>query len=480
MPPSAVTNTRTSTRLDGLCGEDPGVAPFGINLVGQASFEFSLSISLRHIARALLQRGVPICIYDLPTGDMPHGPDLSLQPHFAGSLQALPYAINLFCVNVLALPALLLRLKAQELDWNRRLNVAVVFWELPVIPRHLVPVLQAFDVLLCGSWFVREAVAAHVPSALALTLAYPLALPDFERVPRSTFGIPGDAFVFYFSFDPVSGPDRKNPGAVVDAFRQAFPSDPGVHLVVKLNVSADAPQPWPPGVERFLAQCEGDPRITVLTRTGSYAQALAICEACCDCFVSLHRSEGLGMGPMEAMLLGKPVIITAWSGSMSYATASNACLVPHAFVRPDGWDAPHSSANRCGGPSRPSPRPRTGCGVWRSTPRSDRTSPAAASRPCATWLPRPRNVHSSTTWRRCMGSKRVARIPRRRWTLRRAAFGARGARTSAFMRCESNAKLRQLCPAPGGCCAGWRAAGRCASSHALAAARARSLNKLAQ
>ena len=276
MRPSASTSTSTniSTRLDDHSGDGPGAAPFGINLVGHASSNFSLSISLRHIAHALLQRGVPVCIYDLTTGGMPHGPDPSLQPHFVGSLRELPYAINLICVSVLALPALLLRLKEQELDWNRRLNVAVVFWELPVIPRHLVPVLEAFDVLLCGSWFVREAVAAHVPGALALTLAYPMALPDFERVPRANFGIPGDAFVFYFSFDPVSGPDRKNPGAVVEAFRRAFPTDPGVHLVVKLNVPADAPQPWPLGVQRFLAHCEGDPRITVLTRTGSYAQAL--------------------------------------------------------------------------------------------------------------------------------------------------------------------------------------------------------------
>ena len=352
MRPSASTSpsTNTSTRLDDHSGDGPGAAPFGINLVGHASSNFSLSISLRHIARALVQRGVPVCIYDLTTGGMPHGPDPSLQPHCVGSLRELPYAINLICVSVLALPVLLLRLKEQELDWNRRLNVAVVFWELPVIPRHLVPVLGAFDVLLCGSWFVREAVAAHVPGALALTLAYPMALPHFEREPRSTFGIPGDAFVFYFSFDPVSGPDRKNPGAVVDAFRQAFPTEHGVHLVVKLNVPADAPQPWPPGVQRFLAQCKGDARITVLTRTGSYAQALATCEACCDCFVSLHRAEGLGMGPMEAMLLGKPVIMTAWSGSMSYATASSACLVPHAFVRPDGWDAPQFDAAFVGQP----------------------------------------------------------------------------------------------------------------------------------
>ena len=39
---------------------------------------------------------------------------------------------------------------------------------------------------------------------------------------------------------------------------------------------------------------------------------------CSDCFVSLHRSEGYGFGIAEAMVLGKPVIATAYSGNMDF------------------------------------------------------------------------------------------------------------------------------------------------------------------
>ena len=39
---------------------------------------------------------------------------------------------------------------------------------------------------------------------------------------------------------------------------------------------------------------------------------------CCDCFISLHRSEGFGRGPAEAMFFGKPTIATGWSGNMEY------------------------------------------------------------------------------------------------------------------------------------------------------------------
>ena len=38
-------------------------------------------------------------------------------------------------------------------------------------------------------------------------------------------------------------------------------------------------------------------------------------------------------------MIGKPVVMTAWSGSMTYATPTSACLVPATLCTPDGTDA---------------------------------------------------------------------------------------------------------------------------------------------
>ena len=38
----------------------------------------------------------------------------------------------------------------------------------------------------------------------------------------------------------------------------------------------------------------------------------------CDCYVSFSKSEGVGMGPVEAALRDKPVIITNYGGSPEY------------------------------------------------------------------------------------------------------------------------------------------------------------------
>jgi glycosyltransferase involved in cell wall biosynthesis len=53
----------------------------------------------------------------------------------------------------------------------------------------------------------------------------------------------------------------------------------------------------------------------------------------CDCFVSLHRAEGFGLGPAEAMSLAKPAIVTNWSGSVDYMTADNSIAIDYALVK---------------------------------------------------------------------------------------------------------------------------------------------------
>jgi len=131
---------------------------------------------------------------------------------------------------------------------------------------------------------------------------------------------------------------RKNSFAAVVAFKRAFPdtSDLRANLVVKLNNVGD---PNNVEMQHFLGllheECAGDPRIRVLTESLSYSDVLQL-YASCDVVVSLHRSEGLGLAPLEAMRLGRPAIATAWSGNLTYMNYSNSCLVSYGFVTAGG------------------------------------------------------------------------------------------------------------------------------------------------
>jgi glycosyltransferase involved in cell wall biosynthesis len=54
-----------------------------------------------------------------------------------------------------------------------------------------------------------------------------------------------------------------------------------------------------------------------------------------DSFVSLHRSEGFGIGMAQAMYLGKPVIATGYSGNMDFMNHNNSYLVRYRLVELD-------------------------------------------------------------------------------------------------------------------------------------------------
>ncbi len=54
--------------------------------------------------------------------------------------------------------------------------------------------------------------------------------------------------------------------------------------------------------------------------------------AACDCYVSLHRSEGFGLTLVEAMALGKPVVATAYSGNADFFNLNNGYPVRYRLV----------------------------------------------------------------------------------------------------------------------------------------------------
>jgi SAM-dependent methyltransferase len=157
-------------------------------------------------------------------------------------------------------------------------------------------------------------------------------MPEIEEFDREDLGLPG-GFVFLFVFDYHSVFERKNPLGLVEAFEQAFPEDSGASLVLKsINSEQHAEEH-----ERLLQAAEGHPDIYVIDRYVTAAEKNAMF-ASCDCYVSLHRSEGFGNTLAEAMYLGKPVIATGYSGNMDFMTPQNSYPVDY-DLRPVGDDA---------------------------------------------------------------------------------------------------------------------------------------------
>ena len=70
----------------------------------------------------------------------------------------------------------------------------------------------------------------------------------------------------------------------------------------------------------------------------------------CDCYVSLHRSEGFGLTMGEAMSHGKPVIATGYSGNMDFMTAANSLAVRHRLIELDRDHGPYERGSEWADP----------------------------------------------------------------------------------------------------------------------------------
>jgi glycosyltransferase involved in cell wall biosynthesis len=162
----------------------------------------------------------------------------------------------------------------------------------------------------------------------------PLDLPPETAPERAAFAMPADATTFTASLDPNSDPARKNPIALIQAFRMAFPDrNERVHLAIRMN-HVDTDWGWH-SLAMLKEGAQQDPRIVFHVEPWDYPKVLAFF-ASADAYVSLHRAEGLGLGLMESMALGKPVIATGWSGNMDFMDSSCACVVRYRRKALDG------------------------------------------------------------------------------------------------------------------------------------------------
>lgn len=301
--------------------------PFGVNVVGYFRSELGTGEAARQMVSALDARHIPV----LPI----HGQTvpLSRQGHAyeTASPEEAPFPINLICMNADMLPEFARQVGSPF--FARRWSIGLWFWEVERFPERW---RDSFS-LLEEVW----APTAHVASALSplatvpvTTIRIPVAPSPFEPRSRTALGLEEEPFTFLFSFDYLSIAERKNPLGVIAAFHGAFSPGEGARLIVKcINSDRD-----PAYHERVLAAAREHSDIRLIDGYLSPTDNRSL-SVVCDCYVSLHRAEGFGLGMAEAMWNGKPVIATGYSGNLDFMTDTNSLLVDHELVAiGDGFD----------------------------------------------------------------------------------------------------------------------------------------------
>jgi glycosyltransferase involved in cell wall biosynthesis len=207
-------------------------------------------------------------------------------------------------------------------------------------PKEWLSAFDIFDEIWVGSSYGAEAISALSPIPV-IKINPSLSLPQ-PSTSREELELPKDKFIFLFIFDFTSIFERKNPLATIEAFKKAFNSNNNedVLLIIKFKNA----EHFPTQRDKLLSAIGSEPSIKVidsfLTKDALYGLIYS-----CDCYVSLHRSEGFGLTMAEAMFYGKPVIATGYSSNLEFMNVGNSFLVKYNLIKLTEDFGPYKKGN---------------------------------------------------------------------------------------------------------------------------------------
>jgi glycosyltransferase involved in cell wall biosynthesis len=293
-----------------------------VNLVGFVWGQSGLGEDVRTMSAALNAVGLPHVMIDATDEDQ------ELRPAEAGQIPVSDrpvFATSVYCMSAFNMATLYVTRGPDFFAGQYRIGYCP--WELNCFPDIWTGVYELMDEIWTGSEFTARAYRTNCPKPV-LCLPAPVTVPSVQ--PRAHVKISKDAFVFTYPFDPNSCLARKNPIALVRAFRLAFPrKDRMVALLLRINGELAGG----PDRSALLREIGTDKRIVVMEGTLDRIDALCL-TASCDCLVSPHRAEGFGRNIAEAILLKVPVLATAFSGCNDFLAPEEGLAFNLQEVRP--------------------------------------------------------------------------------------------------------------------------------------------------
>lgn len=299
----------------------------GLNLIGYSKGEIGLGQAMRSMAWSVKESFIPFVVRQFNVRITSKQLNHSLSAYSRDQCQ---YPVNLICIN----PDMLYRLPfwVRHSEWAKTYNIGYWFWELENFPIAWKYALHLVDEIWVATDFIANAMQKSGKRVVKIPFPLEFDMPP-KHLDKAYFDLDPKEYTFLFSFNFDSVSERKNPRAVISAFKLAFAmSDVPARLILKTMNGEHYPK-----FRKLLEELIGsDSRIQFRDEYLTQDEMRGLTRSV-DCYVSLHRAEGLGLGLAEAMYLGKPTIATDYSGNTDFMNSENSILIPYELVSiPDG------------------------------------------------------------------------------------------------------------------------------------------------
>ncbi len=291
-----------------------------VEVVGYLSMAVGVGESARLCAGALSEAGRTISLSDVSTH-----PDANSFPGWAPPrAPSEPPGSRIWHLNPPMLPRAIL--KKGVTNFTRAFNIGYFAWELEVVPAEWRNAMHYMNAVFVPSEFTRRTIAP-LTKAPVIVVPHPVTEAAATEGMREKFGIERDAFLVSFIFSAGSSINRKNPRAVIEAFRIFAAEAPSAFLLMKASGDVNKDE----ALRALVASVAGDARIRIVTDRLSNADVNGLIRSS-QAYLSLHRSEGFGLTVAEAIMQRTPVISTSWSGTADFCDPDNSWLVASPLI----------------------------------------------------------------------------------------------------------------------------------------------------
>lgn len=300
----------------------------GINIIGFPKGQLGVGEDSRMIASSLESQNIPFCLVQANKNVN----FSNLDPLFENKVTSeLKYKTSIFCLpgfdtnlSILENPKLL------AADYN------ILFppWELSHWPIEMEFVLDWFDEIWVASEHIRKGLPSRIlESKIVKVMPMGVKVYNDKTKSREDFGLSEKSFLLFQTFDCNSFIDRKNPYTAIEAFLALAEMNKDIEMIIKVSNG----QSQPDQMSKLMRLCNQNKRIKIIDEVMDKPN-LHNLYSLIDAYISPHRAEGFGRNIAECMLLGKPCVITGYSGNMEFCNDRNSYLISYDLVPLSRWD----------------------------------------------------------------------------------------------------------------------------------------------